>query len=160
MEAFSQALAYCERDGDEWQSENDSGMETDISQRTDRSRCEQTKEERIDQRGMVLSLEWNWCEEIARRRIESVGLPSEWYTESCPAIHWDSKSQRDLRLTRSTTFPLISLDSLTWKHSYNRWNFVSITSTGWDMYTSCLEVAILDFQLPVSSYNIPVDLVG
>jgi len=80
----------------------------------------------------------------------SIGLPSEWCAESCPAIHWDPKFQCDLRLTRSTTFPLISLDSLTRKHN---WNFISIMSTSWDICTFCLQAAILDFPLPVSLYH-------
>ena len=40
------------------------------------------------------------------------------------------------------------------KHGCSRWNFVPIASTSWDLSTSGLEAAILDFLLPVWSNSI------
>ena len=39
------------------------------------------------------------------------------------------------------------------KHGYSHWNSVPMLSTGWDMGTSGLKEAILDFILPVRSYH-------
>ena len=66
----------------------------------------------------------------------------------------------NLRLTDATTDPHVGQSSQ-WpscvarhrKHGYNRWNFVPMLSRSWDIGTSGLKDAILDFILPVRSYN-------
>ena len=49
---------------------------------------------------------------------------------------------------------IVLLDSWTSKHRYSLWKCVAIMSTVWDMGTSSLEAAILDFPLPVRTCNV------
>ena len=60
-----------------------------------------------------------------------------------------------------TVFQVFPLTCWTPKtYSSSRWNFASISSTSRDKSSTGLEAAILDFELPVSYYNILFSPIG